>query len=230
MGQSPATDSLVRKRDPHWLTKRLAVYLVAAPDQTPRDLIEIVEAALNAGATAVQLRSKRLTDRESLELGLAIGERCRETDALFIVNDRLDLALASGADGVHLGVDDLPLHHACRLAPPGFVIGYSPETDAQTGTAKVEGADYLGVGPVFGTVSKTDAGAAIGVDTIERRAGLAGIPIIGIGGITPDNASIVIDAGAVGVAVVSAILRAPDPVAATRTLVRVVSRARSKSP
>jgi len=218
---------LPEPRDPEWLTRRLAVYLVADPAQTTRDLVETVEQALSAGVTAVQLRTKRLTDRETLELGQAIAQLCRQAGALYIVNDRLDLALASGADGVHLGVDDLPLATARQLAPLGFIIGYSPETDSQTQSAKVEGANYLGVGPIFGTASKADAGAPIGLATIRHRSALAGIPIIGIGGITPGNASSVIEAGAVGVAVVGAILRAPDPAQAARNLTRATSTAHS---
>lgn len=216
----------VNHRTPDWLTDRLAVYLVADPDQTSRDLIDTVASALSAGATAIQLRTKTLPDRETLDLALAIATHCRQHDALFIINDRLDLALASGADGIHLGVDDLPLPAARRLSPPDFIIGYSPETDDQTVAAKSDGANYLGIGPVFGTSSKSDAGSAIGLETIHRRATLAHIPIIGIGGITPTNAPSVIHTGAVGVAVVSSILRAPDPSAATRDLVEAVSHAR----
>ena len=125
--------------------------------------------------------------------------------ALFLVNDRLDLALASDADGVHLGVDDLPIDVARRIGGRNLVIGFSPETDEQAGDAGKRGADYLGVGPVFGTATKSDAGTAIGLETVARRAELAGIPVIGIGGITAQNARSVMDAGAVGVAVVSAI-------------------------
>lgn len=193
------------------------MYLVADPDQTSRDLIEVVEIALANGVTAIQLRSKTLTDRETLTCAKAIVERCRAAGAMSIINDRLDIALAAGADGIHLGVDDLPLADARRLAA-SLVIGYSPESDEQASAAAASGADYLGVGPVFGTVSKADAGAAIGLATVERRAILAGLPVIGIGGITATTAHSVVDAGAVGVAVVSAILRAPDPSSATRDL------------
>jgi thiamine-phosphate diphosphorylase len=207
------------------LTDRLAVYLVADPEQTPHDLIEVVDRALAGGVTAVQLRAKALTDRECLTLARALRERCIDTDALFILNDRVDLALASGADGIHLGVDDLPLEDARRLLGPDSVIGYSPETDEQAAGALARGADYLGVGPVFGTASKSDAGAAIGFDVLSRRARLSGIPTIGIGGITPMNAAGVIDAGAVGVAVVGAILRAGDSQQAATSLINAVGAA-----
>ncbi|HKG24942.1 MAG TPA: thiamine phosphate synthase [Thermomicrobiales bacterium] len=225
LSTTPPLNILSEAKDlsPIELRSRLAVYLVADPDQTHRNLIEDVERALAGGTTSVQLRAKRLTDREALNLARALAARCDAAGALFIVNDRIDLALAAGADGVHLGVDDLPLRDARRLGGDGFIIGYSPETDEQTAQARLDGADYLGVGPVFGTASKHDAGAAIGLETIRRRAGLAGIPIIGIGGITPDNAADVIAAGAVGVAVVGAILRAEDPYVAARALSAAVA-------
>jgi thiamine-phosphate diphosphorylase len=205
------------------LVRHLAVYLVADPDQTQRNLIADVEAALDGGVTCVQLRAKRLSDRETLQLARELARRCYLTGALFVVNDRFDLALAAGAGGVHLGVDDLPLRDARRLAGAGFVIGYSPETDEETLAARANGADYLGIGPVFGTLSKSDAGEAIGLDTIRRRAHLAGIPVIGIGGITAETAPAVIEAGAVGVAVVGAILRASDPRRAAEELSDAVS-------
>ena len=143
---------------------------------------------------------------------------------LFLVNDRVDLALAASADGVHLGVDDLPLEDARILGGPDFVVGYSPETDAQTAGAAARGADYLGVGPVFGTATKTDAGAAVGLATITRRSELAGIPIVGIGGVAAETAPEVIAAGACGVAVVSAIAGAADPEAAARHFRTVLRR------
>jgi thiamine-phosphate pyrophosphorylase len=207
------------------LVAHLAVYLVADPEQTNRHLLDDVTAALAGGVTAVQLRVKSLTDRETLALAREIAVRCADRRALFLMNDRVDLALAAGAIGVHLGVDDLPIEDARRLLGPGAVIGYSPETDAQAAEACSRGANYLGVGPVFSTASKSDAGDAIGTETIRRRARLAGIPIIGIGGISSTNAPIVIEAGAVGVAVVGEILRSDDPRAATQRLVSAVNGA-----
>lgn len=204
------------------LASRLALYLVADPDQTDRDLLPIVRQALEGGCTAVQLRAKRLPDGAFLTLAREMREASEESGALFLVNDRLDIALATGADGVHLGVDDLPLTAARQLATRAqksdFVIGYSPETDVQVTTAAAAGADYLGIGPVFGTTSKPDAGDAIGLDHFRRRVAAAGIPVIGIGGIQPSNARSVIETGAVGIAVVGAILRAKDPCSAAAAL------------
>jgi thiamine-phosphate diphosphorylase len=198
------------------LAARLRLYLVADPDQSAGDLADQVEAALRGGVTSVQLRWKSATDRELLEEAKTLAAMCKVRGALFFVNDRVDIALASGADGVHLGVDDLPIEDARRLGGPSLVLGYSPETDEQANLAKLRGADYLGVGPVFGTASKRDAGPAIGREILTRRVATAGIPVIGIGGITADNASQVISSGAVGVAVVSAILRAADAEQAAR--------------
>lgn len=206
------------------LGRRLGIYLVADPDQAVSDLIAMVESALAHGVTAVQLRAKRLTDREHVLLATAIAARCRHHGALFLMNDRIDIALASGADGVHLGVDDVPLSVARRLLGPAAVIGYSPETDLEAAKAAANGANYLGVGPVFGTSSKSDAGVPIGLDGLRRRVELAGVPVIGIGGISAGTASSVISTGAIGIAVVGAILRSANPGDATRELVQSVRR------
>jgi thiamine-phosphate diphosphorylase len=200
------------------LGDQLRLYLVADPDHASGDLANMVERALAGGVTAVQLRCKTLSDRAQLDLAQAVRALTRQAGALFLVNDRLDIALAAGADGVHLGVDDLPLSEARRIGGPGMILGYSPETDTQTEAAALTGADYLGVGPVFGTSTKGDAGAAIGLGVLARRARLAMIPVVGIGGITIDNAASVIRAGAAGIAVVSAISRQTDPQSAARTL------------
>jgi thiamine-phosphate pyrophosphorylase len=193
------------------LSEKLSLYLVADPSQTTGDFLPAVEAALANGVTAVQLRAKHITDSGMLALARELSQHCRAHNALFLVNDRVDIALASGADGVHLGVDDLPVDDARRLLGPTAVIGFSPETDQQAQDARSHGADYLGVGPVVSTPSKDDAGQPIGLDGLRRRVDLAGIPVIGIGGITPATYADVLATGAVGAAVISAILRAPNP-------------------
>jgi thiamine-phosphate diphosphorylase len=167
-----------------------------------------------------------VTDREAIEIAGKLNNLCQLSRSLFVVNDRVDIALAVGAAGVHLGVDDMPLQDARRLSGSGVVIGYSPETDEQAASAAGRGADYLGIGPVFGTSSKSDAGDAIGLETLRRRVSLAGIPVVGIGGISPRNAAEVVEAGAVGVAVASAILGSSDPRRVADELVSNVSRAR----
>ena len=212
-----------RWRSPN-LRDMLAVYLVADPDQTDRQLADDVEAALEGGVTCVQLRSKHRTDHDTWQLATRLGAICRHHRAVFLVNDRLDLALASQADGVHLGVTDLPPWLCRRLAGKDFVIGYSPETDFHA--AVVRGADYLGVGPVFCTASKADAGEPLGLDGFARRIQHVNEPVVGIGGITAANAASVIQSGAAGVAVVGAILHAPDPKTAAANLAHAVTTAR----
>lgn len=210
---------------PNHLPDRLRVCVIADPAQTDRGIMEIIRAALQGGATAIQLRSKSLLDRETFDLAQEVRLACDKHGALFIVNDRLDIALASGADGVHLGVDDLAIEAARQVAGDSFVIGYSPDSDEQAARAAERGASYLGVGPAFTTESKPDAGAPIGPALIGRRASLSGLPTMGIGGITPERVEPVIAAGACGVAVIGAVLHATDPRAATAALVRAVDAA-----
>ncbi|HET6233124.1 MAG TPA: thiamine phosphate synthase [Longimicrobiaceae bacterium] len=204
---------------PHDLAARLRLIVVTDEGLTAgRDLVEIVRAVLRGGAPAIQLRDKLRTPRESVEMARALLTETRAAGALLFVNDRVDVALAAGADGAHLGDDDLPLPAARRIVPPGFLLGRSADTPDLALAAEREGADYVGVGPVYGTATKADAGAPIGPARIAEVASAVRIPIIGIGGITAANASLVIAAGAAGVAVVSAIMSAPDPEQATRSL------------
>jgi thiamine-phosphate diphosphorylase len=207
------------------IERALRLYFVADPDQSTADLVDVVRSAIAGGVTAVQFRAKRLHDRDAYDLGRTVAGACRESGTAFIVNDRLDLALALEADGVHLGVDDLPIEAARRIAPPGFIVGYSPETDEQATHARERGASYLGVGPVFGTTTKSDAGEAIGLDVLQRRYLLSRLPVVGIGGITSQNAGRVIEAKASGVAVISAISGAGDPLLAAETLRKTVDEA-----
>jgi thiamine-phosphate diphosphorylase len=200
------------------LAARLRCYLVtdAAPDLAQLEARCV--AALAGGVTTVQLRAKGLTDRQLLHAARAVRARCHAAGALFIVNDRVDIALASGADGVHLGVDDLPVTDARRLLGPDAIIGYSPESDVDRLAAEQAGADYLGVGPVYGSSTKLDAGAANGLDGLARVTRATTLPVVGIGGVTLTSAPEVLRAGAAGVAVVGAIWHAPDPEAAARQL------------
>ena len=183
-----------------------------------RSETDIARAALDGGATAIQLRWKQGSLAEAIAVGRAVRTVCRQHGALFIVNDRVDLALAVNADGVHLGEDDLPVAEARRLTGPDLVIGYSPSSVADADRAARDGADYLGVGPVFGTRTKPDAGEAIGLDGLRRMVAAVSIPVVGIGGITGANAAAVIGAGACGVAVISAVVGADDVAAAAREL------------
>lgn len=207
------------------LTDRLRLYLVAGTEDAPNGLLETIEAALTGGVTAVQLREKSGTDRAILATADRVRELCFEHNAAFFFNDRLDLALAASADGIHLGVDDLPIPAARRIAGPAFEIGFSPDSDLGARSARIEGGTYLGVGPIFGTRTKVDAGPAIGLNVLKRRIEVSGLPVIGIGGIDASNAGTVIKAGASGVAVMSAILASSDPEAAARALREAVDAA-----
>lgn len=196
----------------------LTLYLVADPKHVSGNFRAAVSAAIAGGVTMVQLRAKSHTDREHFALAISLRHLCASENVTFLINDRLDIALASGADGVHLGVDDLPIGPVRDLAGPNFIVGFSPDTDDQIESAMADGYDYLGIGPVFGTATKGDAGAALGIAEFTRRCTLSPVPVAGIGGIDLWNAADVIHAGAHGVAVVSAILRQPDPETAARAI------------
>jgi thiamine-phosphate pyrophosphorylase len=140
-----------------------------------------------------------------------------------VINDRADVALACGAAGVHVGADDIPVTPLRRIVPPGFLIGASVGSESEAALAG--DADYAGIGPVHGTVSKLDAGVAIGLSGFSRLATAAGLPAIAIGGMTIETAGQAIAAGAVGVAVIAAIFAGPDPEASARALREVIDRA-----
>lgn len=189
-----------------------------------RPWAEVVQAALRGGARAIQLRHKRATARELVELGRLLRPLTREFQALLFVNDRLDVALACEADGVHLGSEDLPVAEARRVVPREFLIGASADTREAAQAAEAAGADYVGVGSIFGTATKAEvAGERIGLDRLSEVAGAVQIPCVGIGGVSAENAAQVLRAGAVGVAVVSAVMGAPDPEAETRALLAALS-------
>jgi thiamine-phosphate pyrophosphorylase len=206
------------------LAERLALIVVTdAECGTDRELVEVVRAALAGGAPAVQLRAKTETSREMVELASRLLVETRAAGALLFVNDRMDVALAVGADGAHLGNDDLPIPAARRIAPPGFLLGRSVETLAEAEQAIHDGADYLGVGPVYATLSKADAGPVIGAEGVRAMCDAAGpAPVVGIGGIDATNAGEVAGAGAAGVAVIRAVMLAADPGAAAAALLRSV--------
>lgn len=183
-----------------------------------RSLLDVVRAAIQGGATAVQLREKTATTREMIALGQALLEITRPAGVPLIVNDRLDVALALDAEGGHVGQDDMPVALARQILGPGRILGVSAETVALAQQAERDGADYLGVGDVFGTPSKPDAGPAIGVARLAEIVHAVTIPVVAIGGITLERVPAVVDTGAVGVAVISAVVGAPDPAAAARQL------------
>jgi thiamine-phosphate diphosphorylase len=178
-----------------------------------------------AGVRLVQLRLKGVGDAHAYETAAQVATELRRRGALLILNDRVDLALAVDADGVHLGTGDLPLSVARRLVGPDRVIGASAHDAAEAQQAVQSGADYLGCGSVFATPTKPDA-TVRGLDAVREVSAAVAVPIFGIGGINAENAVRVIQAGAAGVAVVRAISAAEDPALAARQLLEVVRRIR----
>ncbi|HEY2037280.1 MAG TPA: thiamine phosphate synthase [Steroidobacteraceae bacterium] len=196
--------------------------LVAITDDTEdrrKDLVARVAAAVRGGATSVQVRLKTATPREVVEITRAIMSSVKVP---VIVNDRADIALAAGAAGVHVGEADLPVVAIRGFAPKDFIIGASLGSDAEAANAK--DADYVGIGPVYGSDTKSDAGAAIGVEGFKRLAALVEHPAIAVGGITADRALQITVAGAAGVAVINAIFKAADPESATRAIAAAIGK------
>jgi thiamine-phosphate pyrophosphorylase len=207
----------------------LDTYLVTAERLSEgRSTVEIVESAIDGGIDLVQLREKEMPARDRYDLGQELRELTRAAGVPLIVNDRIGLAAAIDADGVHLGDEDLPIAVAREQLGEAAIVGRSVSTAEAAREAERAGADYLGVGAVYPTDSKdtNPEGTEIGLDRIEAVAEAVEIPIVGIGGVKPDNAAAVIGAGADGVAVISAITAADDPAAATRELGAAVERGR----
>lgn len=189
------------------------------------DSLDVAEAALEAGAPTLQIRFTSGTDRDNLRLAATIAERCRDAVATCLVNDRADLALAIGADGVHVGADDLPVAVVRRLLGPGAIVGGTARDPATARELVAEGATYLGVGPTFVTRSKRGLPEPIGVDGVRAVARAVDVPVIAISGITPEVVDEVLDAGAYGVAVIGAVADSPDPRLATHDLLMAVAKA-----
>ena len=209
---------------------RYDLYVITDPVlSSGRSHVEIARAALEGGADAVQLRDKSAT---AYNLGLVVREvqpLARRYGALFTVNDRVDVALLSEADGAHVGPADLPVREARRLLPRPRILGVSAGTVEEAKKAAREGADYLGVGPVFPTATKPDAGEALGLDRLAAIVAAVSVPVVAIGGITAGNVAGVFAAGASGAAVVSSVVAAEDVAAAARALKRRIVEARSRS-
>ena len=182
-----------------------------------RDAVAVCRAAVQGGATMIQVRWKDGMPAELLELAQAL---VAALPVPVLVNDRVDIALAAGAAGAHLGWEDVPIEALRPHVPPGFVLGVSVGSEEEAGRALGLPADYWSVGPCFATANKTDAGAALGPDGFAALARLApdGLPVIGIGGITAANVRSIKDAGAAGVAVIGAVLSAKNPESASREL------------
>jgi thiamine-phosphate pyrophosphorylase len=174
--------------------------------------------AVKGGADTIQFREKWMGSRVALEAGEVIRRLCRETGVTFIVNDRVDIAMALDADGVHLGQRDLPVREARRLIGPSKLIGGSASTADEAKQLELEGADYIGFGHVYPTSSKNKPGEPKGPDALREASSAVTVPVIAIGGIDASNLTPVIAAGAWGVAVIGAVCGAEDPLAATAEL------------
>jgi thiamine-phosphate pyrophosphorylase len=189
-----------------------------------RALSDVVRAAVAGGATLVQFRDKNTDTRDMVEMGRVLHEITLAAEVPLLVNDRIDVALAIGAEGVHVGQDDMPAPLARQLIGPQRILGVSAENVAQAQQAEQEGADYLGVGAVFATPSKADANAPIGLEGLAEVVRSTTLPVLAIGGVTPDNTPAVMQAGAAGIAVIAAVMSAADPEAAARQLRRLTHR------
>jgi len=203
------------------------IYVITDESLVPdRTHVSIARAALEGGASVIQLRDKSAPDERLISVGCEIRRLTAAAGALFIVNDRLEVALACDADGLHVGQEDRPPSELRPLLS-GKILGVSVSTPEQAARARSDGADYLGVGPIFPTSTKPDARPPVGTDHIRLiRTASGGLPVAAIGGINERNIAEAAKAGADAAAVVSAVVCAEDMAEATRTLVRIWDEAR----
>jgi thiamine-phosphate pyrophosphorylase len=202
-----------------------SLYLVTDRDLSRgRSTFEIVRAAVAGGVTCVQLREKNCSTAEFIQEALKIRDFLAGHGVPLIINDRLDVALAVAADGVHLGQTDMPYQMARDITGADLLIGISAESLDDAIEAAGQGADYLGVSPIYDTPTKTDTAPALGLSGLRAIRKAVGIPLVGIGGLNRENAAAVIANGADGVAVVSAIVSADDPQSAARRLRKEIER------
>lgn len=196
--------------------------------QMNRNHLGMTREAIAGGASVIQFREKQKSTRESFQIAAGLKRLTDQAGIPLIVNDRTDIALAVQAAGVHLGRDDMPPSVARKLLGVGRIIGVSASSLDEARRAEKEGADYLGVGPIFATPSKSDAGSPIGCKVLAKIRGEIALPLIAIGGITCDNLDEVIKAGADGVAVISAVALAPEMEKATARLVSKIKSLKEK--
>ncbi|MDK2974598.1 MAG: thiamine-phosphate pyrophosphorylase [Methanofollis sp.] len=194
-----------------------------------RSHARLARLAVEGGADVVQIRDRALSCRALLAEAREVRAVTRAAGALFIVNDRLDVALAAGADGVHLGQDDLPVETVRSIAPPGFIVGVSVGSAVEASLAVEGGADYVALSPTFSTASKADAGAGRGLAALREVRAAVRVPLLAIGGVGPANVADVIAAGADGVAVISAIVGQEDVAGAARRMKALVAAAKEEA-
>ena len=192
-----------------------------------RELVEIVRAAVAGGVTVVQLREKNCSTRDFLELGRALLAELKPCAVPLLINDRVDIALAIGADGVHIGQSDMPYALARKLLGPAAIIGLSVESLADALAAEPLDVAYLGLSPVFSTATKTDLQPPLGLEGIRAIQAVSRHKLVAIGGVNAENVQSICAAGAQGVAVVSAICSAADPLQASRDLCQRIKSGRS---
>lgn len=204
-----------------------ALYVILDPAKLPAgaSALAVAEGALVGGAGVVQLRDKGASARELVELARALTGLCERFEARCVINDRLDIALASGAHGAHLGPDDVPMALARRVAPTLWLGGSAGDAERARALAR-DGADYLGCGALYDArASKPDASAPRGPKLIREVCEVVSLPVIGIGGVELANAAEVIAAGATGVAVIRAVIAQPDPEQSARALMQAITQA-----
>ena len=190
-----------------------------------RTTLEIVRAAVDGGASVVQLREKDCSTRDFIEQALTVKKFLKARGVPLLINDRVDVAQAIAADGVHLGQTDMPLEIAKKILGDSMIIGISAESLEDAIEAERGGADYLGISPIYATPTKTDTASPLGLKGLREIRNAVKLPLVGIGGLNKDNAAEVIRHGADGVAVVSAIVAADDPAAAAKELKQVIKEA-----
>jgi len=201
------------------------LYAIIDPAQTGgRGAVAVAETLLAAGVTLIQYRDKQAGSRQLFEISREIGERVRHAGGIFIVNDRADVARAAGADGVHLGQDDLPVELARRVLGPGKWIGYSTHRLTQLIEADQSSADYIAFGPIFPTRSKEKPEPVVGLEGLREARKATRKPLVAIGGITLETARAVLEAGADSVAVISGLLSASDIGERAREFLRVIGQ------
>jgi len=203
----------------------LSLYLVTDRQLAgERPIEEIVRQAISGGVTTIQLREKEAPSGEFFKIASSLRALTRKAGVTFIVNDRIDIVLAAGADGVHVGQEDLPAERARELLGDNRILGVTAANEEEALAAAAGGADYIGCNAVFSTPTKTDTGPAMGLNGLERLVNCVDIPVVAIGGINAGNAGDVLSTGVTGIAVVSAIISADDPALAARELRNLINQ------
>ena len=208
--------------------KNIGLYFITDSNLTKKNIFEDVKAAVKVGARIVQYREKSLQKKEMVEEIKKIKEICKENEVLFLINDFVDVALEVDADGVHLGLDDVPYEKARQILGKDKIIGITAHNKEEAVEFEKLGADYLGVSPVFDTATKKDAGKGMGIERLKEIVNSVNIPCIAIGGIDENNAAEVAKTGVDGVAMISAIVTKEDVEEAVRRINNEIKNIKNK--